>query len=202
MFNLLLAPVWSPARRYEAACERPGSLGAAVRLLLVFALMYTFTVAIGYFNGFGAVVEPVLRIPAEEYYAYEAFFALPLFFLLAIVFAGTSRLLAAALGGTAGFEADFVVYAGASVLPVLVTMWLPETVLMVFLPGLRAEPLGGFSFLPVWLDVARQALGIVWTVAISVVGLHVTERLSLLRSAVVGVLSFAVCAGIMLLFIR
>jgi hypothetical protein len=30
------------------------------------------------------------------------------------------------------------------------------------LPDQRAQPLGGFAFLPVWLDAVRQILSFVW----------------------------------------
>jgi len=70
------------------------------------------------------------------------------FFLGAIVFAGTARLLAALLGGNGTFVLGISVYSVPLVLPPLLTMWQPKTILMVFFPAARLTPLGGFAVIP------------------------------------------------------
>ena len=171
-------------------------------LLLIMGVLYTFTVFVGWRNGFGAVTTPFLNLPAEDYYLYETFFCLPVFFLIAVVFGGVSRLLAMAVGGRGNFESNFTVYVTCSVLPMFLTMWLPETVLMVFFPAARAENLGGFPGLPVWLDAVRQIAGIVWPLAVAVVGIRISEKIGVFRSLFVTLATFLVCAGLMIVFIR
>lgn len=48
-----------------------------------------------------------------------------------------------------------------TVLPMLVTMCRPETLLVVFFPGLCATPLDGFSVIPFWVNILRQLAEIV-----------------------------------------
>ncbi len=171
-------------------------------LLLALGVLYTFTVVIGYRNGFGAAVTPFLAIPPEKYYFYEAFFGIPVFFIIAIVFAGLTRLLSLALGGTGSFENNYVIYCTASIIPTLILMWLPETVLIVFFPHMRAQPLGGFAVLPAWADALRQVIGVAWPMAISVIGLKVSERVSIAKSFIAAFTAFLVCAALMVVFIR
>ncbi len=177
-------------------------LGKASLFLFFIAVLYTFTVGIGYTNGFGAVVEPILKIPADEYYYYEMFFAIPLFFIIAVVFGGVSRLFSHIIGGKGSFENNYAIYATVSVVPTFITMWLPETVLIVFMPHMRAEPLGGFKNMPIWLDAARQIFGLLWPLVIAVVGIRISEKISYLKAFIVTFFSFLIAGFIMFIFVR
>ncbi len=193
---------YQPFETFQIIFKQKRKLGYASLALLTLGMLYTFTLIVGYQNGFGAVVKPFLCIDPEKYYFYETFFGIPVFFTIAIVFAGLSRLLASAMGGKGSFENNFVIYCTASVIPTLLTMWIPETMLMVFFPDARAMPLGGFKNLPLWLDVLRQVIGIVWPLIISVIGLQVSEKLNVFKSTLIAFHAFVVSAAIMLIFIR
>lgn len=160
--------------------------GMALRLgligFVILAAMYTFTVAWGWWHGFGAAVEPWVPIAAEDYYFYEIFFAAPVYFLVLIVFAGTTRLTAQALGGRGTFETLVGLLGLSMVLPTFAFMWLPETILMVLFPGARATELGGFAGVPPWLDTVRQLAVPAWMLVIDVIAVSEAERLGAPKS--------------------
>jgi hypothetical protein len=162
MGRAIVGIAFRPRRATRALLAGEAALRTGLTAFAGLAAAYTFTVAWGWWNGFGAVVEPWLPIPAEDYYLWETFFAAPAYLVILIAFAGTTQLVAGAAGGRGRFEHVVAVLGLAMVLPTVLLMWLPETVLMVAVPGLRAEELGGFLGLPVWLDVARQLAVPVW----------------------------------------
>jgi hypothetical protein len=73
---------------------------------------------------------------------------------------------------------------------------------MVLLPDQRTQPLGGATFLPPWLDAARQILSFVWPLIITWLGIKSAEQLSDWRSAIVTVGAFIPTAALVLVFIR
>lgn len=85
----------------------------------------------------------------------HAFFQVPLFFMVTVVFAGFARLASVALNGRGSFECIYAICAVGMTLPMLIVLWFPETLLIVFFPDRRLNPLGGFGAFPLWLDVAR-----------------------------------------------
>lgn len=201
-FYYFVLPLVRPAKRMDELFNDERRVKFAALNLLIIGLLYTFTIYMGYRNGFGAVVKPFIAIPAEDYYLYELFFALPLFFLVVVLFAGCAQLLSRVFGGKGTFEDAFVANAMPYVLPMLLTMWLPETYVMVFVPQLRASELGGFGFMPVWMDAARQIIGIIWPVAITAIGIKKSQRFAWWKAIPVTVLAFIPAGTMILLFIR
>jgi hypothetical protein len=199
-FEYLLFPIF-PKRYSSRLPEEKRRTAYAALLLLILGALYTVTVCIGWRNGYGAVMPPVLNIPAEKYYFYAMFFNLPVFFCIAIVFAGAGRLVAAAFGGVGDFETLFAVFAASLALPLFIFMWLPETILFLTTKP-EAGTLGGFPGLPPALDNARMLLGIVWTIVISVYGIAECEKLGVLKSAAVGLGAYAPAAALVFVFIR
>jgi hypothetical protein len=143
-----------------------------------------------------------LNIPSKDYYLWETWFGTPAFFVVAIVFAGASRLIALPLRGQGSFENTFAIYCISIVLPMFITMWLPEATLMILLPDKRLSPLGGFAFMPPWLDALRQIVGIVWPLVITWAGINHSEKLTGLTSLLVTVLAFIPAAILILVLIR
>ena len=201
-FLYLCIPLYKPNRNLPRLIADRHRVGYAVLALLLIGLLYTGIVYIGYTHGFGAVTPPVLNIAPEEYYRWETFFGLPAYFIIAIVFAGTARLIAQGLRGTGSYESLFAIYGVTSVLPMLILLWIPEVILMVLLPDQRMQPLGGATFLPLWLDAARQILSFVWPLIITWLGIKYAEQISGWRSAIVTVCAFIPTAVLVLIFIR
>ncbi|WP_069650780.1 YIP1 family protein [Caloranaerobacter ferrireducens] len=202
MFKYLTIPVYNTKKYIEQLINDEYKITYGIVFLLLLGGLYTITVYVGYIRGFGAVVEPFLSIPAEEYYLWETFFTIPIFFLIAIVFAGVSRLLSIMFHGIGSFENNFVIYCIASVLPTLITMWIPETMLIIFFPDMRATPLGGFKIMPSWIDLIRQIIGVIWPMIITIIGINISEKIGWLKSSIVTVVSFIPTAVLMLIFIR
>jgi hypothetical protein len=201
-FVYLFIPLYRPNRYLPRLIADRHRVGYAVFALLLIGVLYTIIVYIGSTRGFGAVTPPVLNIAPEEYYRWETLFGLPAYFIIAIVFAGTARLIALALRGTGSYESLFAIYGLTSVLPMVILLWIPEAILMVLLPDQRTQPLGGATFLPPWLDAARQVLSFVWPLIITWLGIKHAEQLSGWRSAIVTVCAFIPTAILLLVFIR
>ena len=202
LFTYLFIPLYRPNRNLPRLIADRHRVGYAVLALLLIGLLYTGIVYIGYTRGFGAVTPPVLNIAPADYYRWETFFGLPAYFIIAIVFAGTARLIASALHGTGSYESLFAIYGVASVLPMLILLWFPEAILIVLLPDQRMQPLGRATFIPPWLDAARQVLSFVWPLIITWLGIKYAEQLSGWRSTIVTVGAFIPTAVLILVFIR
>ncbi len=195
-------PVFKPTGNLRRFLSDPYRVGYGALALAILGALYAITTYVGYRNGFGAVSQPFLNIPATNYYLWETCFGTPTFFVVAIVFAGVSRLIALPLRGQGSFENTFAVYCISIVLPMFITMWLPESALMILLPDLRSAPLGGFAFMPPWLDALRQMVGIIWPLVIAWAGIKHSEKLTSLKSVFVTVLAFIPAAILILVFIR
>jgi len=198
----LFSPIYKPALSIEMFLCDPRRVTYAVLGLLLLGVLYTITVAVGFQRGFGAVVPPLLTIPAADYYFWQTFFCLPLLFTVAILFAGSARLLASLFRGRGHFEDTFAIVGVALVFPIFLTMWLPESALIIALPSARAEPLGGFAFLPSWADALRQIVGIAWPLGFVALGLKRTEDLGLGQALAVSLLAFLPAAALIAVFIR
>lgn len=152
-----------PQRTTIRLLEHPHRLGQGIAACLLMGVLYTISVFVGYLHGFGAVMQPWLPIPAADYYLWETFFTVPAFFLILGTAGAATQWTARALRGRGTFNDTFSVLSLGIVFPTFLLMWVPETLMLVVVPGLRAEQLGGFSFMPDWLNIARQIAVPVWT---------------------------------------
>jgi hypothetical protein len=86
-----------------------GRASASWLCVLLYCAAYEVGVLWLYFAGFTPFVEPWLKIPEADYYLVEAFFILPLVFLVWILAAGLLHVLSRTLfGGTGRFETILV----------------------------------------------------------------------------------------------
>jgi predicted permease len=74
--------------------------------------------------------------------------------------------------------------------------------LMVFFPGHRLTPLGGFDFFPAWFDAARQLASIIWPLVIIVLGVNLSERIGWLQSSIVTVVASIPMTVLMVAVVR
>lgn len=160
------------------------------------------TVVVGYARGFGAITPPLLAIPAEKYYFYEAFFQIPVFFAAAVLFAGVVRLLARTMNGVGTFEDTFAFFCLTLTLPMFILLWVPESTLIIFFPEKRLQPLGGFDMFPYWVDIVRQLASIIWPLVITALGVARIEHVSLVKSAFLAFVAFIPVAFLLAIFIR
>lgn len=194
LLAFFLLPLVRPRATLARLLAHPRRLGLSLVVFLFLGAIYTVSVQLAYARGLGAQVEPFIKVPAADYYAYQRFWQLPFFLLTSVLFAGVARLAAVPLGGQGRFEDLLCVAWVAQTLPMFLTMWLPETYLFVFHPGTPIRP--------VWLDVTRQVAGIVWPVGIMVVGIAQAERVSWPRSLVMVLAGALPMTAMMVLFVR
>lgn len=200
--RLLISIALRPRATAKAITDDPAALNYGLCAWLLMGAMYTITVCLGWLNGFGAVVEPWLPIPPEDYYFWEMFFVIPVYFLVFITAAGTMQLVARGLGGGGSFEHTFTIVAMGGILPTFIFMWLPETLLMALFPSLRAEALGGFSFLPGWADAVRQLIVPVWTIAVYSLALSTAKAVPAWKAVVAVMIGMIPASVVAFAFIR
>lgn len=86
------------------------------------------------------------------------FFTIPVFFIAVITFSGTARFIGHFLGGQGDFESIFSIYSIVTVIPLILTMWIPETLLIL----LKDVSLNDTQvMIPLFIDIPRQVLGVI-----------------------------------------
>ena len=125
----------------------------------------------------------VLNIPAEQYYAYERFFILPMGIAGVMLASGSIRLTAQAWKGQGRFE-DLFALLGFSEIVIAVVMGLPDLVQGVLI---------GTGILPTvdWSSVAPWVwLGTVWYFGLTVLAVRKVERLSWAKTIGLALIGF------------
>lgn len=194
LLKFFLLPLYRPLCGLRALLENKRMLIYSVIIFLFLGIIYTISVQLALSRGLGAVVEPFLKIPAKDYYFWQRFWQIPFFFLTSILFAGTVRLLAEFAGGKGSFIQLFSIFAAAQTLPMFLTMWLPETFEFVFFPG--------GDIYPLWFTIGRQVLGILWPLAITVIGICLAEKIHWLLSILFTLIAAIPMTALMVIFIR
>jgi hypothetical protein len=192
--RFFLLPIYQPLSGMEELIAHKKKVLYAVLIFLFLGIIYTLSVQLAYQKGLGANVEPFIKIPAGEYYFWQRFYQIPFFFLTSIVFAGLVRLLALPIGGEGSFEDHFCLFCVAQTLPMFLTMWLPETIYFVFFSQA--------SIAPLWFDISRQVLGIIWPLAIMVLGIVIIEKIPWYASLLITLIAAIPVVGLMVIFIR
>lgn len=191
-----LLPVYRPIHTLGSLRDDPQKLGRSFAVYSFLCVIYTLTVLLAYLKGFGAVVAPMLNIPAADYYGWQIFYQWPFFIITNIIFAGVVRLLSAAVKGKGTFEDIFSALCAAFTLPMIITMWIPETIHFIF-----QQP-GTYNFLPVWLEWARQVIGIVWPLVIAGIGIAKYEQIKWYWAALFTIVAAIPMMLLMVIFIR
>ena len=191
-----------PQATFRELLDDPLSMGYGFAAILLTGGLYTITVIFGYLNGFGAVVQPWIPLPAEDYYLYEAFFGLPVFMLSTLVYAAVVQSLSVFLGGRGTFEECLSVAGFSLWITIIPLMWIPETATMVFLPHLRTGELGGTLGLAPALDMARQLITFFWQIVVTLIGLKQVQRFSWQKTLIIGLIGYAAYWVIFWTYIR
>lgn len=161
---------------------------------LGFSFLYSLTALLLYIQGWHPVVPPTINLPVEKYYLYQTFFTIPVA-LLALGF-GTG--IAYWFSRIIGSEARFYDYWGpvtiAAVIPSFITMWIPETFFIPFLPPQHPPD-------PPY-DIVRILAGSTWTIVLEIVAVRQTTRLNWFSSSVIGLITAIGIASIMGYFFR
>jgi hypothetical protein len=166
--------------------DRPNKVAVAFWVNLIFAVLYAITALIYSAIGRVPAFEPWMPVPEEVYYLYQIFWTLPWALVTWIAFSGIAHLLAIAGRQETSryrFEDALVVGGLAWVVPNVIFMWLPETILV---------PIFGV-FWPMWAETLRlMVIPPVWQSLFVAVGLRETHEIGWLRGIGIGVVTFLI----------
>lgn len=194
LLRFFLLPIYNPIKGINLISENKRKIIYSVIIFLFLGIIYTISVQLAYMKGLGANVEPFIKIPANEYYYWQRFFQIPFFFITSIIFAGTVRLLSVIFSGKGNYEDHFCIFAIAQTFPMFITMWIPETIYFVFF--------GKSTVMPVWFDISRQIIGIVWPLIIMIIGITIIEKIKWYYSTIVTLVASVPSVLLMIIFIR
>ena len=198
----LLLPLYQFNKKTDELYKDDKKIAVSLSILVFVGVLYTLTCLLLYLKGVVPILTPWLAIELEKYYLYLTFFTIPLFVLLAITFAGVFRVIAEILGGKGSFENTFALYGIVIVLPLILTMWIPETVVTIFIKDVGNKTQEGNLIIPLWIDIPRQVIGVIWPFILSIIGLKKSEKLSWLKTIISGSIAFIVYTVLVLIFIR
>lgn len=158
IIQYITIPVSKTSCKIEALINEKKKVHIGTSILFFVGILYAITVAIAAFKGISTVVEPFIPISREKYYFWGMFFTIPVFFIDVITFSGTARFIAYFLGGQGDFESIFSIYSIVTVIPLILTMWIPETLLIL----LKDVSLNDSQvMIPLFIDIPRQVLGVI-----------------------------------------
>jgi hypothetical protein len=192
--RFFLLPIYKPRQGIDSLVRNKRKIGYAVLIFLFLGIIYTISVQLAYMKGFGANVEPFIKIPANEYYFWQRFYQIPFFFITSILFAGIVRLISIPFHGVGTYEDHFCLFTVAQTLPMFVTMWLPETIYFAIF--------NSATILPTWADVLRQVIGIIWPLMLMVLGISLIEKIKWTASLLITLIAAIPVTALMVIFIR
>lgn len=169
-----------------------------------FGFLGPIALAVVYFVGISAALAmkvahlpqfPVLRIPPEQYYAYERFYILPVGIAGTIIASGAIRILAHWWNGRGRFE-DLFALLGFGLIIVAVVMGLPDLTLAI-LAGIGVSiPIGWVLSGPhIWL-------GTMWYGVLTILAVREVEHLSWSKTIMLSLLGFMANGVVQFIFIR
>jgi hypothetical protein len=194
LVRFFIIPAYKPFVGIRELINTSKKLLYGVIIFLFLGIIYTILVQLAYMKGLGAETKPFINIPAEDYYYWQRYYQIILFFITTIIFAGVIALLSYSIGGSGNFIDLFIILSVCQTLPMFLTMWVPETILFVWFPGTVITP--------VWLDAARQILGIVWPLVITVGGIVIVEKIKWYYAGAFTLIGSIPMTAIMIIFIR
>lgn len=193
IIRVFFLPVYKPVKGITLLIRNKKKLAYSVLVFLFLGVIYTISVQLAYIKGIRPSVTPFINIPVENYYYWQRFWQVPLFFVTSIVFTGIVRLFAYTRNGKGNFVDLFCIVSAAQTFPMFITMWVPETIGFIFFSG---------SYMPVIVDILRQIIGIIWPLAIIIKGITISEEINLFYSLLFTIIASIPMTVLMVVFIR
>ena len=187
----------SPVKTFTKLLDDPHKLKFGFIVCLMLGILYSIGVLVAYLNGVPPVVKPILPIPVESYYLWQACFTVPVSLIAFVVFAGLGQLIARPFKGGGSFSGNFAVLSFGYTVPSLVLFWLPEMVMFSI-----GTNLSDASAPIVALNIARQIIAFTWAGILCTWGMKLSQRLSLTKAILVTIAALIPLLGIFLTFIR
>ncbi|HEY81978.1 MAG TPA: hypothetical protein G4O01_01650 [Dehalococcoidia bacterium] len=198
--------VINPRRAFNLLLADPKLLTHSLGAVLLIGILYTLTIIGLAVVGADISTPAWIAIPAEDYYFWEIFFAMPVYFLAWILASGLAQLMSQAFKGRGTFEGTFAVLGFALTIPSFVT-WIPETIeTLLFLLGVMSpaewqEIIARPGF---WrgFAVAYQFIAVAWYLILFPIAIAAAQKLRWWQAMVVGTLTVAIVGLVILIFIR
>ena len=184
----------------------PNGLKQGTRAILFMGILYSLTVAGLAAAGADISSPPWLAIPAEDYYFWQIFYALPVILLGWILASGVIQLLSRGFHGQGSFEKNLAATGFSLVVPMLVT-WIPETVATIlFLAGTITqkewmETITRPGFWKTFADL-YQYVAIGWMLLLTPLAIAVVQKIRWWQAILIGFLTLGIFMTLMLIFIR
>jgi hypothetical protein len=153
--------------------------------VLVYCLVYVGGSLWLYFEGFTPFADPWINLPGDRYYLVQAFYILPLVFLMWILGTGVLHLLSSQFGGSGGFDTLFIMTGYSLWAP-----WYP----LIIVDCIHATP--------EWLYNAVLGVCMILILIATSIAAMVEEKVGLLAAAFSSVIAFASIALILFTYIR
>jgi len=153
--------------------------------VLVYCLIYIMGSLWLYFRGFTPFVKPWIKLPEDVYYLVQAFYLLPLVFLMWILGTGVLHILCKQFGGNGRFEV-LLIMTGYS-------LWAPWYPLIV---------VDCIHSTPEWLYNTVLVLCIVFILIGTTVAAMVEEKINLIVAFISSVISLSSIGLILFTYIR
>jgi len=205
-WSYLGGAVINPRRTFNLLLTDPKLLTYGISAVLLIGVLYTLTIIGLAVVGADISAPAWIAIPAEDYYFWEIFFAMPVYFLAWILATGLAHLMSKAFKGRGTFEGTLAVLGFALTIPSFVT-WIPETIgTILFLLGVMSqaewrEIIARPGFGQVFA-VAYQFIAVAWYLILFPIAIAATQKLRWWQAAIVGTLTVAIVGLVILIFIR
>ena len=204
--NYLLGTAIRPNNTFSRLVSDSKRILHSFGAILLIGVLYTLTVI-----GLAVVRADIsaqawVSIPADGYYFWEIFFAMPVVILGWIMAAGVAQLLSKIFGGSGTFEGTLSVLGFAVTIPMFVT-WIPETVgtILILSGAMRHKDWLELTSTPGFWQVfglAYQLVAVAWYAFLFPVAIAQCQKLRWWRAIIVGVVTLALFGLVMFTFIR
>ena len=191
-----------PGATFEKLLSEPRHLSYGSAAILFVGALYTIVSFVGYLNGFGPCSPPFLPIPIREYYFYQIFFTILVFWLTTLVFAAVIQFSSVFIGGKGRFEECVAVFGFSFHITMIPLMLIPEAIMFTFNLHSPANELCGTTGLGPVADNIRMVAAALWPVVVTFIGVKKVQRYSWLKVLVIGLIGLVLYEAVFWTYIR
>ena len=199
-FSFWVGTIISPRKIFEQLQKESAWFGFSS--VLLYGLLYVITEIFLVINHLWPTMAPFLPISEESYYFWQLFFTIPVCLFGWLILGGIAYLLVAKLLKASGSLRNYLNILGFSFyVPCIITMWLPETLVVMIRPDVWGNPsvLGPFWD---WFSQVYLWVGFAWAFVLSVLAVKQVGKISSPRSVLATFISIAAAMGFYITFIR
>lgn len=205
-WHYFLKVIIKPNSTFDALKDDPKRLKYGLVAVFLLSSLYTITVIGLAIQNAHTAVEPFLRVSSQEYYKWQVFFIFPVMFSDLILVSGLAYLIGKLFYGKGTFDDNLAALGFAVTIPWYLT-WIVETfgVVLIFLGVVsHDEWLKAISQPGFWnsFNTFYQLVPVLWYLVLVYLAIKRTQRLNLLPSIFVVIVSAIFFGLVMFVFIR